>query len=170
MTARRLVLLVVAVGCVAAGGGVAANATSRALAARRDLVTELSTTMGRVRTIDRVAQQLRSERGQAVPAARLLDEVSATARSPREASLLAEARACVGGKACEDPVKPLELALEEAQAPIAARWVAVEAAERDTRTAFPLALALVVAGLVIAAFSGARARAAPPPVEDNRAL
>lgn len=175
MTTRRLMMLVGAVACVVAGCALLVTSALRAMKARRDLVSELSSTLGRVRSLDRVVQQVRVERGEATPAVTLLNEAVKTARTVREAALLEQSRGCFADGGCPDTVTTLELAQREGEAPVTERWAEVDDAEKDTRVRFPAGLGLALVGLVLAALSGAGApsrappAAAPPtaPVQDH---
>lgn len=175
MSTRRVALLIAAVACVAAGSALLLTSATRAMKARRDLVSELSTTLGRARSLDKVAQQVKVERGEATPAATLLGDAVKSARTAREAALLEQGIACFADGGCPDTVRAIELAQREGEGPVTALWAEVDDAEKTTRTLFPAGVGLAVLGLVLAALSGGGARTPPaataeanaPPADDH---
>lgn len=159
---KRTVLLLVAIALAAAGAATVVSAAQRALAARRALVSELSATLGRARSLDAAAQQVRAETGTARPAAELLTEAMSRARTGREKELLGQSLACVADGGCADAAAPIARAQEEDGKSVDALWAAVDEAEAALRQVVPLGFALAILGVVVAAFAP---RAAPPAPE-----
>lgn len=165
---KRTVLLLVAIALAAAGAATVVNAAQHALAARRALVSELSATLGRARSLDAAAQQVRAETGAARPAAELLTEGMARARTGREKELLGQSLACLADGGCADAAEPIARAQEEDGKSVDALWTAVDEAEADLRQVIPLGFVLAILGVVVAAFAPRAAPPAPeePPAED----
>lgn len=159
---KRTVLLLVAIALAAAGAATVVSAAQRALAARRALVSELSATLGRARSLDAAAQQVRAETGTARPAAELLTEAMSRARTGREKELLGQSLACVADGGCADAAAPIARAQAEDGKSVDALWATVDEAEAALRQVVPLGFALAILGVVVAAFAP---RAAPPAAE-----
>jgi signal transduction histidine kinase len=179
---KRTVLLFVAMALAAAGAAVVVSAAQRALAARRALVSGLSATLGRARSLDVAAQQVRAETGLARPAAELLGEAMDHARTGREKELLGQSLACLTDGGCADAAAPIARAQEENGKPVDALWASVDEAEANFRRVMPVGFALAILGVLVAAFApratspapeAPAATSAPPSVaapSDTRAM
>lgn len=175
----RTLVLAVAVVAAVAGVLVSSRATARAVEARRNLVSELSATLGRARSLDVVAQQVRAETGAARPAVAMLQDSLAGARTGTERQLLRESLACLTDGGCADATAPITRAEEADGRVLDALWRDVDAAEADLQRAFTLTLGLALLAFVLAALAPRPAAPAPPadspapqpaPTEDSRAL
>ncbi|MEW5737720.1 MAG: HAMP domain-containing sensor histidine kinase [Myxococcota bacterium] len=158
---KRAPLLILAAVLAGAALATVVTASRRAIEARRALVSELSATLGRARTLDAAAQQVRAETGKARPAAHLLAESAATARSAHERALLTESLTCLTDGGCEDAAAPIGRAQETDRQALSQLWAEVEAAEGSLRQLTYLSAALLVLALVAGGL-GARASAPPP--------
>ncbi|MBE2249046.1 MAG: HAMP domain-containing histidine kinase [Myxococcus sp.] len=159
---RPALRFAVALACTALGLGLVVSSTRRALGHRRDLVSELSATLGRARALDRVAQQVDAERGASRPAEVMLREAIAAARTTDERERLSASLTCLTQPGCADPSGPIAEAHARAEAALSARWGVVDEAERALDLALPAGLALAALGLAVAAFARSRARAPEP--------
>ncbi|MCC6334186.1 MAG: HAMP domain-containing histidine kinase [Myxococcales bacterium] len=159
---RRALFFLFAV--ILAGAALATQvlASRRAVDARRVLVSELSATLGRARTLDVAAQQIRAETGTARPAAALVAEAVATARSARERAQLTQSLTCLTDGGCADAAGSIARAQEGDRETLAALWADVEAAEKALKEATFLAAGLLVLGL-LAGFGTSRGAGVPGP-------
>lgn len=160
---KRAAVLIVAFALAAGGLGLAVSAEHRAIVARRNLVSELSATLGRARTVDTIAQQVRAEQGRARPAADLLRESLVAPRNRQEREALESALGCVLDGGCPDPTAPLAAAQATYVSAVDELWKEVDAAEGALRLSLILGLVLVLLGVVAAAVAPRHREAAPPP-------
>lgn len=161
---RQRVGLAVLVLLVCAGAAVGWYGLQAPLAARRELVGQLSASTPQLRAFDAIRQQAAVERGQARAAGALIDEALQRARERGEVDSLKELKRCLADPECHKPVDPL---LEGAGAgyrvAVAEAWRRTDQAEREAQDLLLVALGLMAAGLVAGALAlGGRAKAAAP--------
>ncbi|MDP1823763.1 MAG: HAMP domain-containing sensor histidine kinase [Archangium sp.] len=168
--ARRVAVLVAALGLAGAGFSLAVGALRDTISARKHLMSELSAAMGPTRALDVVAQQLRAEQGTAKSAEVLLADAVKAARTPDQRASLQRALACVADGGCADAQALIAPAQASSVAELEGTWAQADAVEASSRTATWLGLGLVLAAVLLMLAGGrpaAPAPAATAPADDG---